>query len=293
MVEILKQKAALVRKPSRQKVLLILIAILLTGYLGFCLFLRFWQTRLIFFPSPFIESTPADYNLNYEEVWLSVSTGKIHGWWIPANKADAPTILYLHGNASNNGDNVSQAFELHQLGLSVLLIDYRGYGYSDRSFPNEILVYEDAEEAWEYLTKKRQIEAKNIVVFGHSLGGAVAFELASRHPEMAGIIVDATFTSIKAMIRDGFLDKIAPIDWLLTQKFDSLSKARSLSTPILLIHGTKDRVVPARMSQELFDAISGSKQILFIPQAGHGQTHRLGGKQYWQTIQQFVLQTSP
>jgi pimeloyl-ACP methyl ester carboxylesterase len=266
--------------------------ILFATYIGLCLFLRFWQTRLIFFPSEVITTTPAEVNLPYEEVWLPVSTGKIHGWWIPSSaKAEAPVLLYFHGNGSNIGDNVNRAARFHQLGLSVLLVDYRGYGKSSGPFPNESLVYEDAAAAWTYLTKTRQIAPKNIFLYGHSLGGAIAIEMAVRHPDVAGVIVDGSFTSIRAVAEGVSLYRLFPVDWIVTERFDSLSKMRSLKTPILFIHGTADDVVPASMSQELYQAAPVPKQLLLIPDAGHSDTPKLGGEQYFQTIEKFLGRT--
>jgi hypothetical protein len=277
--------------PVIAKGLLVLGGILATTYIGLCLFLRVWQTRLIFFPPAVIATTPAELSLRYEEVWLPVSTGKIHGWWIPAPKAEAPVLLYFHGNGSNIGDNVHRASRFHQLGLSVLLIDYRGYGKSSGPFPNESLVYEDAEAAWTYLTQKRKIAPKNIFLYGQSLGGAIAIEMAARHPDIAGVIVEGAFTSVRAVIDGVSLYRLFPVDLILTQRFDSLSKVRSLKMPILFIHGTADEVISARMSQELYQAASEPKQLLLVPDAGHNDTAELGGMRYLQTIQEFVKRT--
>jgi hypothetical protein len=276
--------------PLLAKGCLILGGIIITIYIGLCLFLRLWQTRMIFFPPSVIATTPAEVNLRYEEVWLPVSTGKIHGWWIPSSKPNTPVLLYFHGNGSNIGDNVNRASRFHQLGLSVLLIDYRGYGNSSGPFPNESLVYEDATTAWNYLTQTRKIAAKNIFFYGHSLGGAIAIEMAVRHPNIAGIIVEGTFTSIRAIVDEVSLYRLFPVDWILTQQFDSLSKVRSLKVPILFIHGTVDEVIPATMSQELYAAASAPKQLLLLPDAGHNDVAKLGGIQYLRTIQTFIEQ---
>ncbi|WP_083602312.1 alpha/beta hydrolase [Hydrococcus rivularis] len=273
------------------KGILVIGGILVTVYIGVCLFLKFWQTRMIFFPPAAIATTPADVNLNYEEVWLPVSTGKIHGWWIRSPKAEAPVLLYFHGNGSNIGDNVHRASRFHQLGLSVLLIDYRGYGKSSGPFPNESLVYEDAEAAWTYLTQQRRIAPKNIFLYGHSLGGAIAIEMAVRHPDIAGIIVEGAFTSVRAMVDEVSLYRLFPVDLILTQRFDSLAKVRSLQMPILFIHGTADEIIPVKMSQELYQAAPEPKQLLLVPHAGHNDTAELGGMQYLQTIREFIEQT--
>lgn len=276
--------------PVLTKVLLSLCGVLATVYFGLFLFLRFWQTRLIFFPSPALAAIPTDVKLSYEEVWLPVATGKIQCWWIPAAKPEAPVLLYLHGNSSNIGDIVGRAQQFHQL-ASVLLIDYRGYGRSSGNFPTEASVYEDAEAAWIYLTKTRQIAPKDIVLYGHSLGGAIAIQLAVQHLEMGGVIVEGTFTSVRAMLDYRMQYQLFPVDWILTQRFDSLRKVRSLQTPILFIHGTADETVPTQMSRELFAAAPEPKQLLLIPKAGHNNTASLPGTQYLQAIQDFVEKT--
>jgi pimeloyl-ACP methyl ester carboxylesterase len=274
------------------KVILWAGAALATAYLGFCLALRAWQTRLIFFPSSVVKATPAAVNLPYETVRLPVAGGQVYGWWIASALADSPVLLYLHGNSSNIGDLVGRASRFHQLGLSVLLIDYRGYGYSSTPFPNESRVYEDAEAAWLYLTQTRQIAPKQIFLYGQSLGGAIAIELATRHPEAAGVIVESSFTSMRAMVDSLSPYPLLPVDWILTQSFNSLAKVRSLRVPILLIHGTADREVPAQMSQDLFAAAPEPKQLLLIPQADHNNTVRLGGTRYLKTIEAFVRKHS-
>ena len=263
--------------------------------------MRFGQTRLIFYPSPVVSATPADYDLAYEEVWLAVARGKIHGWWIPASKVQAPVLLYLHGNGSNNGDTVSHAWLFSQLGFSVLLIDYRGYGYSSlapsealggRSFPDETKVYEDAEAAWKYLIHDRGIEPQNLFIYGHSLGGAIGIEMAVRHPEMAGLIVEGTFTSIEAMANIVGYGRWFPLKLLLTQKFDSMGKISSIEVPILLIHGTEDEVVPTVMSEELYNAASLSKQLYLVAGAGHNNVAKVGGETYLKIISHFVESVS-
>ncbi|MCU0535901.1 MAG: alpha/beta hydrolase [Hydrococcus sp. Prado102] len=277
--------------PVFQKGILVSLGILATIYIGLSLFLRFWQTRLIFFPPATIVTTPADVNLRYEEVWLAVSTGKLHAWWIESSKPDAPVLLYFHGNGSNIGDLVNRASRFHDLGLSVLLFDYRGYGKSSGPFPNEMLVYEDAQAALNYLTQTRKIPPQNILLYGHSLGGAIAIELASKHPNLAGTIVEGAFTSIRAVAEEVSLYRLFPIDWIVTERFDSISKVRSLHMPILFIHGTIDDVVPAKMSQELYNAASEPKKLLLIPDAGHNDAASLGGEKYLQTLKEFIEQT--
>lgn len=286
------------------RVLLITLSVLAIAYFVAALYLLLRQTRFIFRPHYVIRATPVAFNLTYEEVWIPVSLTSdlmtpIHGWWIPSATPDAPVWLFLHGNGSNIGDELKRAVWFHHLGYSTLMVDYRGYGRSKSSFPTEASVYQDVEAVWHYLTQVRQIPPQQIFVYGHSLGGAIAIELATRHPELGGLAVEGTFTSMRAMV--GHLYKqfsIFPVELILRQRFDSLSKVRSLSVsennshtmPILFIHGTIDRVVPAFMSQTLFEAAPEPKRLLLVPDAGHHDVGELGGVQYVQALQWVVEQ---
>ncbi|MEG4807547.1 alpha/beta fold hydrolase [Microcoleus sp. F8-D3] len=205
----------------------------------------------------------------------------------PLNKGGV--VLYLHGNASNVGANVEHAYRFHRLGLSVFAIDYRGYGKSQGDFPSESQVYEDAQLAWDYLVNQRGINPNQIYIYGHSLGGAIAIDLAVGHPEAAGVIVEGSFTSTRAMVdfQKG-LFWMFPIDFLLTQRFDSLSKVDRLQMPVLFIHGTADSVVPAQMSKKLFDAAPEPKQLYIVPDGGHTNVAQIGGAEYLQIVSQFL-----
>jgi len=251
----------------------------------------------------------------------------VHGWWIPASETPPSppearggarkgervlatpqshrltvasvralnkgglerVVLYLHGNGSNVGANVEHANRFHRLGLSVFAIDYRGYGKSQGDFPSESQVYEDAQLAWDYLVKQRGVNPNQIYIYGHSLGGAIAIDLAVRHPEAAGLIVEGSFTSTRAMVdfQKG-LFWLFPIDWLLTQRFDSLSKVDRLQMPVLFIHGTADNVVPVEMSKKLFDAAPEPKQLYIVPGGGHNNVAQIGGAEYLQIVSQFL-----
>lgn len=268
---------------------------LLLLYGGLCLAVYFGQNRLIFFPPRSIDATPAAVNLAYETVELPVENAIVTGWWIPASP-NAPVLLYFHGNASNIGDLVNRAAQFHQMGLAVLLIDYRGYGASTGAFPSEESVFEDAIASWNYLVQTRKIPPDRIFLFGQSIGGAVAIDLASRQSQLGevpgGVIVESTFSSMRQMADVAGYSRFLPTDWLLTQSFDSLSKVRSLRSPILLIHGTADRTVPTVMSQILYDAAPQPKQLVLIPGATHNDVSRVGDRVYWQAIQQFVQKYS-
>lgn len=276
--------------------LVVLVGGAAIAYFSACLYLLGRQKYFIFRPPIVIRTTPAAFNLDYQDVWLPVETAsgeisQIHGWWVPASTPEAPVWLFLHGNGSTIGDEVKRPFWFHQLGYSCLLIDYRGYGRSKGKFPTESSVYEDVKAAWNYLTKDRQIPPERIFVCGHSLGGALTIDLASKHPEIAGLVVEGSFTSMRVMVDHLYRQfGIFPVNWLLHQRFDSLSKVRSLKMPVLFVHGTSDRLIPAHMSQTLFDAAPEPKKLLLIQDAGHHDAGERGGTQYFQAIQWVVEQ---
>ncbi len=258
------------------------------AYLGICSALLLWQNRLIFLPQEEITQTPQDINLGYEEVWLPVTPAeKIHAWWLPTTTSQTDVILYFHGNSCNIGGRVQHIQKFHRLGFNIFIIDYRGYGRSQGKFPTEKQVYQDAETAWQYLVQQRGIKPHNILLYGHSLGGAIAIDLAANHSEIAGLVIESSFTSMRQMV--DYLGKyqIFPVDWLLTHKFDSMSKIRSLQMPLLFIHGTEDRIVPAHMSQTLYQKAVAPKQLWEVVGAKHNDIASVSGEEYEQTISNF------
>ena len=245
------------------------------GYLLVCGTLWLGQERLLFWPSAKLARTPEKQGLAYEDVWLSVAVGngeteRLHGWWIPG-EADrqAPVLLYLHHNAVNVGANLSQAKDFHDLGYSVLLIDYRGFGRSEGGYPTESRVYQDADAAWNYLTQTLDIAAKRIIIYGHSMGSAIAIDLAARQPQAGALIVQNGFTSLRDMTKRFGLFWLFPMDLLLRPKFDSFRKIDRVAVPVLFVHGMRDPQIPYSMSQRLFAAAAEPKQLLLLPEEGH------------------------
>lgn len=261
-------------------------------YIFACLGFTLAQRRIVFVPCQPIVATPADYGLPYESVFIPVAPEeKIHGWWLAADSPQAPVLLYFHGNGGNVSSNLPRVQRYHAVGFAVFLIDYRGYGLSQGRFPSEKRVYEDAETAWRYLVEERGIPAEQVYVFGHSLGGAIAIELATRQPQIPGLVIEGSFTSILDMARHkGYV--WLPVNWLLTQRFNSLKKLPTLEMPILFIHGTDDRVVPAAMSQTLYQSTVGRKELWLVETAGHNDVATVAGTNYEKRIWQFLIQES-
>lgn len=266
-----------------------LIGIGAIAYLGCSILLLKLQKRFIFFPSVYFQTSPANNGIFYQDVWLPVndSDDLLHGWWIPTQAHKIGTLLFLHGNGANISANIYQALIFQKMGFDVLLIDYRGYGKSTGDFPSEESVYEDARVAWDYLVKSKNIKPQNIFVYGHSLGGAIAIELATQTPQAAGLIIDGSFTSIRDMIRYKRVYEIFLVNLLLNQRFDSINKVQSLPMPLLFIHGEDDRIVPVRMSQSLYDAATSAKKLLLVPDAGHNNVAEVSGRTYLETVKDF------
>jgi uncharacterized protein len=264
-------------------------------YLLLCVAMYFLQGRFIFAPAKAIEETPANFGLKFNEVWLPISTSspkpdRIHGWWMPAPSKTAKTLLYFHGNGVNIGANAEQAARFHDLGLSVFLFDYRGYGKSEGAFPSEKAVYVDARKAWDYLTQERKIAPENIVLYGHSLGGAIAINLATQQPNAGGLIVQSSFSSALKMAKRNWWTAIFPVNVLLNQRFDSIHKVSQIQIPVLYLHGTADTLVPSKMSQQLFEKTRSPKQLKLFPNAGHNDVAQVGGADYTQTVRNFVTE---
>lgn len=298
-LESLKSAQSGKRSPKRWLRPVSIAGIAIASFYGsVCAGLWFGQTKLIFSPEKEITTTPAKFNAKYEDVLIPVKNAdgtseNVHGWWLPntkqeekANLSDRQVILYLHGKGKNISANAKHANRLMRMGFSVLLIDYRGYGRSEGGFPSESSVYTDAQTAWDYLIQKGY-QPSQIMIYGHSLGGAIAIDLGLKQPKAMGLIIDASFTSMSDMAQLDPKYRIFPIDLLIHQRFDSIAKVRSLSVPVLYIHGTADDLIPAVMSQSLYEATPTRKQIVLIPNGGHNNNASTNEPLYLNSIRSF------
>ena len=218
----------------------------------------------------------------------------LHAWWWPAPRKDAPALLYLHGSRWNLTGQLFRIEQLHAMGFSVLAVDYRGFGQSRGPLPSERSVYQDALIAWEHLARLPP-EAGKRFIYGHSLGGAVAVNLAheladdKQSPQAAGLIVESSFTNL-GDVATAVSNTSLPVRWLLSQEFDSLSKIGAVGVPVLIAHGRDDRYVPARFSEALFDAAREPKQLLLIDGANHNNSLRMAANSYRQALQTLGLE---
>ena len=241
-----------------------LVVIVVLTYLGVCAFAGIFQTRLIYFPSQDYFTTPSNVGLTYEDLTLKTRDGvSLAAWFVPRVDATA-TIIFCHGNAGNISDRLLSLKLLHDLGYQVLIFDYRGYGQSEGR-PGEMGTYLDAEAAWEYLVKTRAEPPERIVLFGRSLGGAVAIELARRH-RPAALVVESTFTSLADIAAMHY--PLLPARLLLVHRYDSISKVPAVTCPKLFLHGEGDRLIPIANARELYEAAGPPKRFLVTP-GGH------------------------
>jgi len=232
-----------------------------------CGYLAEKQGELIFRPTKDTWRGYSTERYAFDEHWIEVGTDhKLHAWWAKGDTPDAPVVLYLHGARWNLTGSVTRIDRWRQLGFAVFAVDYRGFGKSSDVPPTEEYAYEDAEAAWEYLD--RLAPGRPRIIVGHSLGGAIAAELARRRPEAAGVVLEATFTSVGDMVAHSSFSWL-PVSLILTQKFDTLSKVPELKMPVLIAHGTSDSIVPFEMGQRLYDAVKGPKRFIKVEGASH------------------------
>lgn len=224
---------------------------------------------------------------------LPIDTAKgvqhLDSWWWPADDPKAPAVLYLHGARWNLTGQLFRIQQLHDFGFSVLAIDYRGFGKSDGDLPSEHTVYEDARVAWQRLTELQPDPARRFI-YGHSLGGAIAIDLASQlgmhageRAPARGLIVESSFTNL-AEIAKSLSTPWLPLQLILSQKFDSIDKIAKVDLPVLIVHGTGDRYVPSRFSEELFQAAHGPKKLLLVPGASHNNSMHVGEEEFRQAF---------
>jgi len=248
--------------------------------------IRLLENRFIYFPPRYPEgfASPESYGLHVEEIWLTSQDGvRLNAWYLP-NSTSSKVLLWFHGNAENIGYGLGHLKYYSRLGISVLAVDYRGYGKSEGS-PNEAAVYRDADAAYDYLVGERHIQPKDIIILGHSLGGAVAVDLASRR-ECGGLIVESSFTRGREMARRMFL--IPLLEYVPKSRFDSLAKITRVRTPILVVHGTHDPVIPFSMGKRLFEVAPEPKWFIPIEGAGHDDIVDVGAERYLERLKTFI-----
>jgi hypothetical protein len=246
-------------------------------------FMYLQQPSMTFFPYATLEQTPAEWGLAYEDVFLDTEDGKrIHGWYIPHQDA-AQTLLFFHGNAGNISHRGDSVEIFHRLGLNVFIIDYRGFGKSTGK-PDEQGLYKDARTAWHYLIEDRGVDQQDIILFGRSLGGVVAAELATR-VQPGGLIIESTFSSARDVANTLFpiLSRLV----FLRYDFNTVAHVKQVRSPVLVLHSPDDEIIPFHLGEKIYQAANQPKSF-FKMRGGHNDGFVMSQPDYELALGEFV-----
>jgi hypothetical protein len=272
------------------------------------------EPRLTFFSVRAYPETPTAAGLPFEDVVLRTGDGvSLHGWFVPADAPSARagltassrsrrpiTLLFFHGNAENIGGSLDLAARARQAGFNLLLIDYRGYGESE-GHPSERGIYLDGEAALLDLRSRVGVDPGRIVVWGRSIGAAVAVHLAAGGaegaapspdrngtPAVAGLILESPFTSVPDLLREGGHFALLALSRFGTYRFDSAARIGRVAAPILVVHGTDDEIAPFDLGRRLYDLAPGRKMLAAIRGGGHNDLWALHGDEVWDAVRRFL-----
>lgn len=259
------------------------IFIIFFVFIGLAVILYFFQSHLIYYPQAEIMATPKSINLSYQAVSFAAEDGvKLSGWFIPARRPRG-VVLFCHGNAGNISHRLDSIQVFNHLGLSVFIFDYRGYGQSEGK-PTEKGTYLDAEAAWRYLVEERQVAPAEIIIFGRSLGGAIAAHLAQRHTPKA-LILESSFTSIRDMA--AVIYPFLPVRLLVRFHYHTIAYLKEVNCPLLIIHSPDDDLIPFRQGRRLFEAAGEPKEFLEIS-GSHNEGFLQSAKGYEKGLAKFM-----
>jgi fermentation-respiration switch protein FrsA (DUF1100 family) len=262
-----------------------LIVYLAGAYVLICLLAYAFQRRLVYFPERSLAATPDALGLEYREVRLSTEDSvRVHGWFVPAREAKA-ALLYCHGNAGNISHRLESIRIFHELGLSVLIFDYRGYGES-AGRPDEVGTYLDAQAALCYLFEVERLDPSRVVLFGESLGAAVAIELAT-HVHPMGLILESAFPSIADVGARAY--PWLPVRLLSRIRYDSRDRVTRIDAPKLFIHSRNDEIVPIALGWRVYEMAAPPKSFLEI-RGGHNDASLVSGERYVAGLAEFLEQ---
>lgn len=261
-----------------------LIVVIAYSVVGWSLY--FLQPRFLYCPVREITYTPADINLTFEKIALKTEDNlKISAWYIPADNARY-TVLFCHGNAGNMTHRLDTINIFNELGLNCLVFDYRGYGDS-QGIPTEEGTYRDAMAAWKWLTDIRKVHPDRIIVFGRSLGGSVAANLASRvRPK--GLVLESAFTSYENIGKKFY--PYMPVHLFAKFTYDTMGSLRQHDGPVMIIHSRNDEIVPFEFGLRLYEAAGEPKTFVEISGSHNdgflfsGQTYTSGWKDWLESL---------
>jgi fermentation-respiration switch protein FrsA (DUF1100 family) len=254
-------------------------------FVGITVLALFFEKEFIYFPHRELALTPGDLALVFEDVVLTADDGtRLHGWYFPLPESRI-SVLFCHGNAGNISHRLDRVLLIRsKLQAEIFLFDYRGYGRS-QGRPDEEGTYLDGRAAIGFLIDERQIPTDRIILFGESLGAAIAVQLSLDFPARA-LVLESAFTSIPDMARAVY--PFLPVGRFLRTRYDNLAKIPNVGKPLLILHGTRDRIVPFDQGRRLFEAAREPKRLFAIEGAGHNDTFIVGGDTYWEAWREFL-----
>ena len=246
-------------------------------------FLFIFQSHSVYYPERVLSADPGSIGLDFESISFETTDRvKLSGWFIPGENSRG-VILFCHGNAGNISHRLESIQIFHQLGLDVFIFDYRGYGQSEGK-PTEPGTYKDAEAAFQYLIEERQVSQNKVIVFGRSLGGAVASWLAQSHTPGA-LILESTFTSLPDVAAT--LYPYLPVRLLLRFKYNTAEYLGRINCPVLIVHSPNDEIMPFSHGRRLFEMAKEPKRFLEIT-GSHNEGFITSGKRYEEGLNAFI-----
>ena len=259
------------------------VIILVLGLLLLNVLMYLQQPQMTFYPIRELDQTPAEWGLGYEDVTLNTADNvQLHGWYLPDQQSEQ-VLLFFHGNAGNISHRRESIELFHRLGLNVFIIDYRGYGNSTGK-PDEQGLYEDAATAWRYLTEEKGFANDQILIFGRSLGGAVAARLAA-DVQARGLILESTLSSTKDFARTAFpiLSRLV----IIRYDFNTADNVQRVNYPVLVLHSPDDEIMPFQLGEKVFQSAHEPKHFVRM-RGGHNNGFLVSQPGYEQEIDSWL-----
>ena len=257
------------------RILFSVARIVIASYAGLCLYMYLFQSRYVYYPSSTVHADPEDIGLDFQDLRLTVEDETVHAWAVPPSADSSKWVVYCHGNAGNIGHRLDMIQLFHELGFGVMIFDYRGYGESTGK-PTEANTYADALAAWNWLTAEHGVAEEDVIVFGRSLGGAIAAWLAVETSPGA-LVLDSAFTSIPDMGKR--LYPYLPVRLFARIRYPTEKYVEQVKCPVLVLHSPTDEIVPFEFGRRLFEAASEPKTFVELD-GGHNDARGGEGWDY-------------